>query len=106
MDSSAFWEQQPLSARGYASTTIIPACHAVVDMSTNSRDLIERELAAFSQSLDNSLCRLPATPQVSSVICLNRLLPNNICLLCSHTSTRLYLLYLNELDKHEPLKIC
>uniref|UniRef100_A0A804MN56 AUGMIN subunit 5 n=1 Tax=Zea mays TaxID=4577 RepID=A0A804MN56_MAIZE len=63
MDSSAFWEQQPLSARGYASTTIIPACHAVVDMSTNSRDLIERELAAFSQSLDNSLCRLPATPQ-------------------------------------------
>jgi len=32
-------------------------------MSTNSRDLIERELAAFGQSLDNSLCRLPATPQ-------------------------------------------
>jgi hypothetical protein len=32
-------------------------------MSTNSRDLIERELSAFGQSLDNSLCRLPATPQ-------------------------------------------
>ncbi|OEL26954.1 AUGMIN subunit 5 [Dichanthelium oligosanthes] len=63
MDASAFWEQQPLSARGYASSTIIPACNAVVDMSTNSRDLIERELAAFGQSLDNSLCRLPATPQ-------------------------------------------
>uniref|UniRef100_A0A804UDL3 AUGMIN subunit 5 n=1 Tax=Zea mays TaxID=4577 RepID=A0A804UDL3_MAIZE len=63
MDASSFWEQQPLSARGYASSTIIPACHTVVDMSTNSRDLIERELAAFSQSLDNSLCRLPATPQ-------------------------------------------
>ncbi|RLN36092.1 AUGMIN subunit 5 [Panicum miliaceum] len=63
MDASAFWEQQPLSARGYASSTIIPACNAVVDMSTNSRDLIERELAAFGQSLDNSLRRLPATPQ-------------------------------------------
>ncbi|KAF8688326.1 hypothetical protein HU200_042287 [Digitaria exilis] len=63
-DASAFWEQQPLSARGYASSTIIPACNAVVDMSTNSRDLIERELAMFGQSLDNSLCRLPATPQV------------------------------------------
>lgn len=63
MEASAFWEQQPLSARGYASRTIIPACSAVVDMSTNSRDLIERELAAFGQSLENSLCRLPATPQ-------------------------------------------
>uniref|UniRef100_M8CVR3 AUGMIN subunit 5 n=1 Tax=Aegilops tauschii TaxID=37682 RepID=M8CVR3_AEGTA len=63
MEASAFWEQQPLSARGYASKTIIPACNAVVDMSTNSRDLIERELAAFGQSLENSLCRLPATPQ-------------------------------------------
>ncbi|XP_047048811.1 AUGMIN subunit 5-like [Lolium rigidum] len=63
MEASAFWEQQPLSARGYASRTIIPACNAVVDMSTNSRDLIERELVAFGQSLENSLCRLPATPQ-------------------------------------------
>uniref|UniRef100_A0A0E0M0T1 AUGMIN subunit 5 n=1 Tax=Oryza punctata TaxID=4537 RepID=A0A0E0M0T1_ORYPU len=63
MEASTFWEQQPLSARGYASRTIIPACNAVVDMSTNSRDLIERELSAFGQSLDNSLCRLPATPQ-------------------------------------------
>ncbi|KAL5205975.1 hypothetical protein ABZP36_034184 [Zizania latifolia] len=63
MEASAFWEQQPISARGYASRTIIPACNAVVDMSTSSRDLIERELSAFSQSLDNSLCRLPATPQ-------------------------------------------
>ncbi|KAL6846617.1 hypothetical protein ACP4OV_024065 [Aristida adscensionis] len=63
MDASAFWEQQPLSARGYAARTIIPACNAVVDMSTNSRDLIERELSAFGQSLDNSLCKLPATPQ-------------------------------------------
>ncbi|KAF0915528.1 hypothetical protein E2562_036681 [Oryza meyeriana var. granulata] len=63
MEASTFWEQQPLSARAYASRTIIPACNAVVDMSTNSRDLIERELSAFGQSLDNSLCRLPATPQ-------------------------------------------
>uniref|UniRef100_J3MX58 AUGMIN subunit 5 n=2 Tax=Oryza brachyantha TaxID=4533 RepID=J3MX58_ORYBR len=63
MEASTFWEQQPLSARGYASRTIIPACNAVVDMSTNSRDLIERELSAFGQSLDNSLCRLPATHQ-------------------------------------------
>ncbi|KAG8056641.1 hypothetical protein GUJ93_ZPchr0002g26482 [Zizania palustris] len=63
MEASAFWEQQPLSARGYASRTIIPACNAVVDMSTSSKDLIERELSTFGQSLDNSLCRLPATPQ-------------------------------------------
>ncbi|GJN34088.1 hypothetical protein PR202_gb22726 [Eleusine coracana subsp. coracana] len=63
MDASSFWEQQPLSARGYAGRTIIPACTAVVEMSTNSRDLIERELSAFGQRLDNSLCKLPATPQ-------------------------------------------
>jgi hypothetical protein len=68
-DASEFWEQQPLSARGYAARTIIPACNAVVEMSTSSRDLIEREVSSFGQSLDNSLCKLPATPQVG-IICI------------------------------------
>ncbi|KAJ4811024.1 AUGMIN subunit 5 [Rhynchospora pubera] len=63
MDASAFWEQQPLAARDYASRTIVPACKAVVELSTTAKDLIERELSAFSQSLDNSLYMLPATPQ-------------------------------------------
>ncbi|KAJ3677458.1 hypothetical protein LUZ60_003182 [Juncus effusus] len=63
MDASAYWEQQPIAAREYASRTILPACNSVVDLSTNSKDLIEREISAFSQSLDNSLYMLPATPQ-------------------------------------------
>ncbi|OAY78970.1 AUGMIN subunit 5 [Ananas comosus] len=63
MDASAFWDQQPLAAREYASRTIIPACTSVVEMSTNAKDLIEKELSAFDQSLDNSLYMLPATPQ-------------------------------------------
>ncbi|XP_072980207.1 AUGMIN subunit 5 isoform X1 [Typha angustifolia] len=62
-DASAFWDQQPLAAREYASRTIIPSCTAVVDMSTSSKDLIEKELSAFYQSLDNSLYMLPASPQ-------------------------------------------
>ncbi|KAF3332127.1 HAUS augmin-like complex subunit 5 [Carex littledalei] len=68
MDASAFWEQQPLAARDYASRTIVPACKAVVELSTTAKDLIERELSAFSQSLDNSLYMLPATPQASATL--------------------------------------
>ncbi|KAI5340710.1 hypothetical protein L3X38_019984 [Prunus dulcis] len=63
MDAAAFWNQQPLAAREYASTTIIPACTIVMDLSNSAKDLIEREVSAFDQSPDNSLYMLPATPQ-------------------------------------------
>uniref|UniRef100_A0A2P2J4S3 AUGMIN subunit 5 n=1 Tax=Rhizophora mucronata TaxID=61149 RepID=A0A2P2J4S3_RHIMU len=63
MDAAAFWNQQPLSARVYASSTIIPACAVVVDIANNAKDFIDREVNAFSQSPDNSLYMLPATPQ-------------------------------------------
>ncbi|KAM1544788.1 hypothetical protein ACFX15_044540 [Malus domestica] len=64
MDAAAFWNQQPLAAREYASSTIIPACTIVMDLSNSAKDLIEREVSAFDQSPDNSLYMLPATPQV------------------------------------------
>ncbi|KAM1713046.1 hypothetical protein ACFX12_023851 [Malus domestica] len=63
MDAAAFWNQQPLSAREYASSTIIPACTIIMDLSNSAKDLIEREVSAFDQSPDNSLYMLPATPQ-------------------------------------------
>ncbi|KAM2143763.1 hypothetical protein ACFX1R_047522 [Malus domestica] len=63
MDAAAFWNQQPLAAREYASSTIIPACTVVMDLSNSAKDLIEREVSAFDQSPDNSLYMLPATPQ-------------------------------------------
>ncbi|XP_050380950.1 AUGMIN subunit 5 [Argentina anserina] len=63
MDAAAFWSQQPLAAREYASSTIIPACTIVMDLSNNAKDLIEKEVSAFDQSPDNSLYMLPATPQ-------------------------------------------
>ncbi|KAJ6848016.1 AUGMIN subunit 5 [Iris pallida] len=63
MDASGFWEQQPLAAREYAARTIIPACTSVADTSNSSKDLIEKELSAFYQSLDNGLYMLPSTPQ-------------------------------------------
>ncbi|KAL5986692.1 AUGMIN subunit 5 [Asimina triloba] len=62
-DSASFWNQQPLAAREYASSTIIPACAVVVDLSTNAKDLIEKELLSFSRSPDNRLYMLPSTPQ-------------------------------------------
>ncbi|XP_068334446.1 AUGMIN subunit 5-like [Pyrus communis] len=63
MDAAAFWNQQPLAAREYASSTIIPACTIVMDLSNSAKDLIEREVSAFDQSPDNSLYMLPATLQ-------------------------------------------
>ncbi|KAL8161911.1 hypothetical protein V2J09_013400 [Rumex salicifolius] len=61
--AAAFWSQQPLIAREYASSTIIPACTTVVELSNNAKDLIEGEVSAFTQSPDNSLYMLPSTPQ-------------------------------------------
>ncbi|KAJ9173143.1 hypothetical protein P3X46_016308 [Hevea brasiliensis] len=63
MDAAAFWNQQPLAAREYASSTIIPACTVVADIANNAKDLIEKEVDAFSRSPDNSLYMLPSTPQ-------------------------------------------
>ncbi|XP_057976963.1 AUGMIN subunit 5 [Malania oleifera] len=63
MDAAAFWNQQPLAAREYASSTIIPACTVVVDISSSAKDLIDKEVSAFCRSPDNSLYMLPSTPQ-------------------------------------------
>ncbi|KAE9605021.1 putative HAUS augmin-like complex subunit 5 [Lupinus albus] len=63
MDAASFWSQQPLTAREYASTTIIPACAAVVETSNSAKDLIEKEVSTFYRSPDNSLYMLPSTPQ-------------------------------------------
>ncbi|KAL5723271.1 AUGMIN subunit 5 [Ranunculus cassubicifolius] len=63
MDAAAFWNQQPLAAREYASGTIIPACKVVADMSNSAKDLIEKEISAFYRSPDNSLYMMPSTSQ-------------------------------------------
>ncbi|GLU01740.1 hypothetical protein SLE2022_190270 [Rubroshorea leprosula] len=63
MDAASFWNQQPLAAREYASSTIIPACNVVADISNSAKDLIDKEVSAFYQSPDNSLYMLPSTPQ-------------------------------------------
>lgn len=62
-DAASFWNQQPLAAREYASSTIIPACTIVVDISNSAKELIDKELSAFYRSPDNSLYMLPSTPQ-------------------------------------------
>lgn len=62
-DAAAFWSQQPLAAREYASSTIIPACNVLLDLSNNAKDLIEKEILSFFQTPDNSLYMLPSTPQ-------------------------------------------
>lgn len=63
MDAAAFWSQQPLAAREYASSTIIPACTVVVNISNSAKDLIDKEVSAFYRSPDNRLYMLPSTPQ-------------------------------------------
>ncbi|KAF9624431.1 hypothetical protein IFM89_011439 [Coptis chinensis] len=63
MDAAAFWNQQPLAACEYASSTIIPACKVVAEMSNSAKDLVEKEISAFYRSPDNSLYMLPSTPQ-------------------------------------------
>lgn len=63
-DAASFWSQQPSTAREYASSTIIPACFAVVEASNGAKDLIEKEVSTFYRSPDNSLYMLPSSPQV------------------------------------------
>ncbi|KAG6777575.1 hypothetical protein POTOM_017400 [Populus tomentosa] len=62
-DVAAFWKRQPLIAREYASITIIPACTIVVDIANSAKDLIDKEVNAFSRCPDNSLYMLPSTSQ-------------------------------------------
>ncbi|KAK3011643.1 hypothetical protein RJ639_011317 [Escallonia herrerae] len=63
MDAATFWSQQPLAAREYASSTIVPACTVVAEISNSAKDLIDNEVSAFYRSPDNSLYMLPSTPQ-------------------------------------------
>ncbi|KAL4376561.1 hypothetical protein GQ457_02G006050 [Hibiscus cannabinus] len=63
MDAAAFWNQQPLAAREYASSTIIPVCNVVANISNNAKEYIVKEVSAFYRSPDNSLYMLPSTPQ-------------------------------------------
>ncbi|KAI8541767.1 hypothetical protein RHMOL_Rhmol08G0087900 [Rhododendron molle] len=63
MDAAALWGQQPLAAREYASSTIIPACTVVLAMSNDAKDFIDNEVSAFYRSPDNNLYMLPANPQ-------------------------------------------
>ncbi|KAL1563198.1 AUGMIN subunit 5 [Salvia divinorum] len=63
MDAASFWSQQPLAAREYASSSVIPACNIVMDLSNRSKDLIDKEVQAFYRTPDNSLYMLPSTPQ-------------------------------------------
>lgn len=74
-DAASFWSQQPLAAREYASSTIIPACNVVMDLSNDAHDLIDKEVSAFYRTPDNSLYMFPSTPQVccqhdmSAILC-------------------------------------
>lgn len=63
MDATTFWSQQPLASREYASSTIIPACTNVANISNNAKDLIDQEVSAFNHCPDNNLYMLPSTPQ-------------------------------------------
>ncbi|KAH7851024.1 hypothetical protein Vadar_006226 [Vaccinium darrowii] len=63
MDATALWGQQPLAAREYASSTIIPACTIVLEMSNDAKDFIDKEVSAFYRSPDNNPYMLPANPQ-------------------------------------------
>ncbi|KAJ7974268.1 AUGMIN subunit 5 [Quillaja saponaria] len=62
-DAATFWNQQPLFAREYSSSTIIPACAVIVDFSNSAKDLINKEVSAFNRSPDNSLYMLPSSSQ-------------------------------------------
>ncbi|KAI3765588.1 hypothetical protein L2E82_15626 [Cichorium intybus] len=63
MDAGAFWSQQPLAAREFASSTIIPECKVVIEISNGAKDLIDQEVSSLYRSPDNTLYMLPSTPQ-------------------------------------------
>ncbi|XP_023771437.1 AUGMIN subunit 5 [Lactuca sativa] len=72
MDAAAFWSQQPLIAREHASNTIIPECGVVINITNNTKDLIDKEASAFFRIPDNTLYMLPSTPQAL----LESMIPN------------------------------
>ncbi|KAL8107696.1 hypothetical protein AgCh_024196 [Apium graveolens] len=61
-DAATLWSQQPLAAREHAFDTI-NTYTVLMNISNDTKDLIEREVSAFYQSPDNSLYMLPSTPQ-------------------------------------------
>ncbi|QHO30986.1 AUGMIN subunit [Arachis hypogaea] len=67
-DAALFWGQQPLTAREYAASTMIPACAAVVETSNSAKDLIKKEVSTFCRCPDNSLYMLPSSPQDGAVL--------------------------------------
>ncbi|XLR41081.1 hypothetical protein S83_025741 [Arachis hypogaea] len=67
-DAALFWGQQPLTAREYAASTMIPACAAVVETSNSAKDLIKKEVSTFCRCPDNSLYMLPSSPQIFGMI--------------------------------------
>lgn len=65
-DAATLWSQQPLAAREHAFDTI-NTYTVLMNISNDTKDLIEREVSAFYQSPDNSLYMLPSTPQVNGL---------------------------------------
>ncbi|KAL4577315.1 hypothetical protein LXL04_013422 [Taraxacum kok-saghyz] len=63
MEAVNFWSQQPLTSREHSSKTIIPQCAVVINITHNTKDLIEKESSVFSRVPDNTLYMLPSTPQ-------------------------------------------
>ncbi|KAL8116629.1 hypothetical protein AgCh_022975 [Apium graveolens] len=61
-DAATLWSQQPLAAREHAFDTI-NTYTVLMNISNDTKDLIERKVSAFYQSPDNSLYMLPSTPQ-------------------------------------------
>ncbi|GKA40039.1 augmin subunit 5-like protein [Tanacetum coccineum] len=55
MDVAAFWSQQQVAATEYASSTTILACRVLIDISNNSKDLIDNEVSAFYRRPDSML---------------------------------------------------
>ncbi|KAG0446921.1 hypothetical protein HPP92_028575, partial [Vanilla planifolia] len=62
-EASAFWDLQLAAAQEHAVRMIIPACNSMANVSSSSKDLIEKELSTFNQSMDNRLYMMPSTPQ-------------------------------------------
>nr|POE98188.1 augmin subunit 5 [Quercus suber] len=54
VDIATFWNQQPLAAGEYASSTIIPTCLVVVDNSNAAKYLIDKEALLGSMGANGS----------------------------------------------------
>lgn len=72
--ASIFWGQQLSATQENASKTIVPACSIIMDISYRAKDLIKKELSAFSQIIDNSHYMLPSMPEVCTLLAQNHFL--------------------------------